>query len=144
MLDAIASAEQIIVSAIERECEALRSGQMLAAKALHTRLCDAARVYLNATRAARISIVTIERVSPGICERLEERRMAFASLLKVELAILAAERAAVFENDAAAANQIRNSSRAPQKAGLSRKGAAPRLVAISGDGPRDPSARRAG
>ena len=97
MFHAIASAEQIIVSAIERECEALRTGRMLAAKALHTHLRDAARIYLGATRAAQASITALEEVSPGICGRLEERRSAFASVLKIELAVLAAERAAAFD-----------------------------------------------
>lgn len=93
LLQAIEAAERIIVSTIERECEALRSGRGLAAKALRTRLRDASRLYLNATRAARASVWTLEQILPGICDELEERRMAFASLLKVELAVLATERA---------------------------------------------------
>jgi hypothetical protein len=97
LLDAIDSAEAIIVSTIERECEALRTGRTLAAKALHTRLCDAARLYLNATKAARASLWTIEHVLPGSRERLDERRAAFADVLKVELAVLAAAREAADE-----------------------------------------------
>jgi hypothetical protein len=94
LLQAIEAAEHIIVSTIERECEALRAGRALAAMALRTRLRDAAKLYLNASRAARASVWTLEQILPGICDRLEERRAAFASLLKVELAILATERAA--------------------------------------------------
>jgi hypothetical protein len=93
LLQAIDAAERIIVSTIERECEALRSGRGLAAKALRTRLRDASRLYLNATRAARASLWTLEQILPGICDELEERRMIFASLLRVELAVLATERA---------------------------------------------------
>lgn len=95
LLEAIDAAESVIVSTIERECEALRSGRMLAAKALHTRLCDAARLYLDATRAAHASLWTMEQILPGSRDLIEERRIAFSDLLKVELAVLAAERAAI-------------------------------------------------
>lgn len=94
LLQAIAVAEDVIVTTIERECEALRTGRMLAAEALQLRLADASRLYLNTSRAARASLWTIEQVLPGTQELLEERRAAFAALLKVELAVLAAERAA--------------------------------------------------
>jgi hypothetical protein len=94
LLKAIEVAEGVIVSTIERECEALRAGQMLAANALRLRLRDAARFYLNVTRAARASIWTIEQLLPGTHRRLHECRRAFAALLRVELAVLAAERAA--------------------------------------------------
>ena len=65
LLAAIDAAESVIVTTIERECEALRAGRMLAARALHTRLCDAARLYLEATKAARASLWTLEQVLPG-------------------------------------------------------------------------------
>jgi hypothetical protein len=94
LLQAIAAAESTIVTTIERECEALRAGRLLAARALHTRLTDASALYLNAIRAARASLWTIEQVLPGSREQLEERRIAFAALLKVEFAVLAAARAA--------------------------------------------------
>lgn len=94
LIHAIAAAESVIISSIDRECEALRSGQMLAAGALRLRLHDAARLYLNLVRAARASLWTIEQVLPGTGDHLEARREAFGSLLKVELAVLAAERAA--------------------------------------------------
>ncbi len=97
LLLAIEAAESIIVSTIERECEALRAGQMLAAQALRARLRDAAQLYLNAARAARASLWSIEQVAPGTRAMLEERRRAFAALLKVELAVLATERAVVNE-----------------------------------------------
>ena len=94
---AIAASESVIIATIERECEALRAGRMLAAKALHTRLCDASRLYLDATRAARASLWTIEQVLPGTKAKLEAGRAEFSVLLKVELAILAAERAVAGE-----------------------------------------------
>jgi hypothetical protein len=95
LLVAIEGAESIIISTIERECEALRAGRLLAAQALRSRLRDAARLYLNAVRAARASLATIEVAAPGTHELLEERRTAFSALLRVELAVLAAERVAV-------------------------------------------------
>lgn len=94
LIKATESAEGVIVATIERECEALRAGRMLAADALRMRLRDAARLYLNVTRAARASLSTLERVLPGIDCAMAERRAAFSALLKVELAVLAAERAA--------------------------------------------------
>ena len=98
LLRSIEAAEGLIVSTIERECEALRAGQMLAANALRLRLRDAAGLYLNVIRAVRASIWTLEQVLPGTQNHLEARRAAFASLLKVELAVLASERA-VAENE---------------------------------------------
>jgi hypothetical protein len=92
LVEAMSAAETVIVTTVERECEALRAGQMLAANALHLRLCDAARVYLNAAKSIRSSLWTIERIVPDLRELLEERRAAFAPVLKVELAVLAAER----------------------------------------------------
>jgi hypothetical protein len=94
LLRAIEAAESVIVSTIERECEALRAGRMLAANALRLRLRDAAKLYLNVTRAARASIWTIEQLLPGTEHNLEQSRKAFAALLKIELSVLAAERAA--------------------------------------------------
>jgi hypothetical protein len=94
MVQAIEGAEAVIVSSIERECEALRAGQMLAAEALRVRLRDSAKLYVNLIRAARASIWTIEQVVPGTADYLDARRNAFAALLRVELAVLAAERAA--------------------------------------------------
>ena len=140
MFHAIASAEQIIVASIERECEALRSGRMLAARALHTQLCDAARIYLDATRAAQASIETLDYVAPGMCDRLEARRVAFSSLLKVELAVLASERAAAFGGPRD--EPLLAASPAPDPAPARRPGA-PRLVAVSGGAPKSPR-RRAG
>jgi len=94
LLQAIEAAESVIVTTIERECEALRAGRMLAARALHTRLADASALYINAIKAARASLWTIEQVLPGSRVRLEERRLAFADTLKIEFAALAAEREA--------------------------------------------------
>ena len=94
LLRTIETAESVIVGTIERECEALRAGRLLAADALRLRLRDAASLYLSLIRAARASIWTIEQVLPGSRVELESRRSAFSALLKVELAVLAAERAA--------------------------------------------------
>jgi hypothetical protein len=112
LLRAIDMAEALIVSTIERECEALRAGRLLAAGALRLRLRDAAKLYLDATRAARASIWTIEALLPGTQNQLEQCRAAFAALLKVELAVLAAERAAVQTEFSLSASQ---QSPAPSK-----------------------------
>jgi hypothetical protein len=95
LVQAIEAAEGVIVSSIERECDALRAGQMLAAEALRVRLRDAAKLYVNLIRAARASIWTLEQVLPGTADYLDTRRATFAALLRVELAVLAAERAAI-------------------------------------------------
>lgn len=97
LLDAISTAEAAIVTTIERECEALRNGHFLAAKAFRIRLGDVTRSYLDAIRAARANLPAMELVLPGCRDLLEERRAAFSSVLKVELAILAAEQAAASE-----------------------------------------------
>jgi hypothetical protein len=99
LLEAIGAAEEVIVTTLERECEALRAGHVLAAKALHTRFGDATRLYLDAIRSARASLWTIDNVLPGACAMLEERRAAFLSVLKVELAVLAAARVAAGEEE---------------------------------------------
>lgn len=94
LLEAISAAEAVIVTTIERECEALRAGCMLAARALHTRLCDAAKFYVDGIKSARASLAALEQVLPGSQEYLEQQREAFSALLKVELAVLASEYAA--------------------------------------------------
>lgn len=94
LLQAISASEAVIVTTIERECEAIRSGCMLAARALHTRLCDAAKFYVDGIKSARASLAALEEVLPGSQEYLEKQREAFSALLKVELAVLASEYAA--------------------------------------------------
>jgi hypothetical protein len=98
LLKAIEAAEGVIVSTVERECEALRAGRILAANALRMRLKDAARLYLNLSRAARAALWTMDKIVPGTGDALAERRAAFSALLRVELAVLAAERAAAESN----------------------------------------------
>jgi hypothetical protein len=107
LIEAIEAAEGVIVSSIERECDALRAGQALAAWALRLRLNDAARLYINLIRAARASIWTLEQVLPGVSEHLDARRSAFAALLRVELAVLAAERNAAVKPPAAPERPLR-------------------------------------
>lgn len=130
LLQAIEAAEGVIVSTIERECEALRAGRMLAANALRLRLRDAAKLYLQVIRAARASIWTIEQLLPGTEYRLRECRTAFAALLKIELAVLAAERAA-------AANEL-------HLAGQAKLRPAPLVAPIRGPRRRGSHMRKAG
>src|SRR5690606_33802645 len=111
-------------------CEALREGRLLAARALHIRLCDAARLYLAASRAARASLWTLERVVPGITSHMEERRRQFAPVLKVELAVLAAERAA--------ASAAGGSARRPRQAQAVRTPGMPAAPGLQARSPRGP------
>jgi hypothetical protein len=116
LLQAIEAAEGVIVSTIERECAALRAGQMLAAQALRVRLRDAAKLYINLTRAARASLWTLDQVVPGISEILNTRRDAFAALLRVELAVLAAERAASEQEETPPEEPVLSARPAPLRA----------------------------
>lgn len=92
----IEAAEAAIVDAIERECAALRAGLLLAAWAFHERLRDTSRRYARAVSAARDMLPHLHYQDLARAW-LEERRLAFADLLKVEFAVLAAEQAAAEE-----------------------------------------------
>ena len=94
LVAALEAAEGLIIATIERECEALRAGRLLAARALRDRLEDAARMYLAAAKAVRASLVILDIIEPGFPALLEERRKVFSALLRIELSALAAERAA--------------------------------------------------
>lgn len=112
---ALASAEQLIISTIERECEALRTGRYLAASALRDRLSDAARLYLDTARAARASLDLVAG-GEGMAAELEERRKVFSALLRVELAVLAAERAAARPDSLPELSRRPRAPHAPQQA----------------------------
>lgn len=120
LLQALEAAESAIVSTIERECEALRAGQTLAAQALRLRLRDAAKLYINLIRAVRASMWTLDQALPGIADQLETHRAAFAALLRVELAVLAAERAAAAPQPTPPA-KVEQSARAAQTRALRRR-----------------------
>ena len=94
LVAALEAAEGLIIATIERECEALRSGRLLAARALRDRLEDAARMYLAAAKAVRASLVILDIIEPGLPALLDERRKVFSALLRIELSALASERAA--------------------------------------------------
>ena len=89
LLSTIDSAESVIVALLAREREALRAGCRLAANAVHIRVNDAARLYLNAIAAAKASLSAIEPILPEAPEVLENRRAAFGAILRIELATLA-------------------------------------------------------
>ena len=93
LLAAVEQAEKTIVETIGRECDALRSGRMLAARAIRTRLSDCAQMYINAINASRTALESAGHDCPGLNDKLEYRRAAFAALLRVEMATLAAARA---------------------------------------------------
>lgn len=103
LLEAIAAAESSVLAAIARERAALRAGDGAAVR--RSRLAEAAQLYLTAVRAARASLADIEAAVPQARQLLERRRHGFSSLLRIELAALAAVRAAT--GDTGAAPQVR-------------------------------------
>ena len=101
---AIEGAESALLAVIERECAALRAGKNLAARAIRSQLSEAAQLYLAALRAAQASLLWIDQAVPGARARLQGRRETFAALLRIQLAALAAARAAA--NDDAPAPRL--------------------------------------
>lgn len=102
---AMESAEHVIVALLAREREALRAGCRLAANAVHVRVNEAARLYLNAIAAAKASLSALEPVLPEAPQVLESRRAAFGAILRIELATLAAIRMAADYADADPADE---------------------------------------
>lgn len=94
LLCAMESAERVIVSLLAREREALRVGCRLAANAVHIRVNDAARLYLNTLTAAKAALSVLEPILPEASEILESRRAVFGAILRIELATLATTRMA--------------------------------------------------
>jgi hypothetical protein len=90
---AIEGAETVLLSIIDRECAALRAGRLLAARAIRSRLSEAAALYLDALRAARAALDELEADMPDARARLGARRDTFSALLRIQLAALAAARA---------------------------------------------------
>jgi hypothetical protein len=93
VMAAIEGAEAALLSVIDRECAALRAGRLHAARAIRSRLSEAAARYLDALRAARATLDQLETEIPDIRMRLQARRDSFAALLRIQLAALAAARA---------------------------------------------------
>ena len=88
------SAEANIVGLMAREREALRSGNILAARQLHARLGKAARSYLNTVCSARNTLSNMDDLfsEAEVAEFLEQRRVTFSSLMRIEMAALTAAR----------------------------------------------------
>ncbi len=94
LLCAIESAERVIVTLLAREREALRSDCRLAANAVHIRVNDAARLYLDTLTAAKAALSVLEPVLPDAPDLLESRRAVFGAIMRIELATLATTRMA--------------------------------------------------
>ena len=94
LIEPVAAAEQAVTAAIARERAALKAGRLLAARAFHVRLEDAARDYVAALRRTRATLNVLGPGSASVREALESRRLAFGSVLRIELAALAAAQAA--------------------------------------------------
>lgn len=99
LLHAMDSTERVIITLLARERQALRAGCRLAANAVHIRVNDAARLYLNAIAAAKVSLSALELILPEAPQILENRRTAFGAILRIELATLATTRMAADCNE---------------------------------------------
>lgn len=97
---AMDSAEANIVGLMAREREALRSGNRNAALQIHGRLGKAARNYLSTVCTARNTLSAMDDLfsDAEVSEFLEQRRITFASLLRIEMAALTAARLLANEN----------------------------------------------
>src|SRR5215207_4538657 len=67
--DAVAAAEEAILSAMNSERAALRAGRLMAADALHLRLRAAAHAYTDALRGARAVFDLVARNQPEVRQR---------------------------------------------------------------------------
>jgi hypothetical protein len=94
LIEPVAEAEQAVTAAIARERAALKAGRLLAARAFHLRLEDAARDYIAVLRRTRATLNVLGPGTAKVREELESRRAAFGSVLRIDLAALAAARAA--------------------------------------------------
>lgn len=104
LLCAMESAEHVIVALLAREREALRAGCRLAANAVHIRVNEAARLYLNAIAAAKASLSALEPILPEAPQVLDNRRATFGAILRIELATLATIRLAADCADTSSVN----------------------------------------
>ena len=107
LVRAMESAEHVIVALLAREREALRAGCRLAANAVHVRVNEAARLYLNAIAAAKASLSALEPVLPEAPQVLENRRATFGAILRIELATLATIRMAADYAETSPADDFR-------------------------------------
>ena len=91
---AMDAAEANIVGLMAREREALRAGDPNAARSIHNRLGRAAKTYLGTICSARTTLSAMSDLfsDSEVSEFLEQRRITFASLLRIEMAALTAAR----------------------------------------------------
>lgn len=102
---AMDAAEANIVGLMAREREALRAGDPKAAKSIHRRLGTAAKTYLGTICSARATLSAMSDLfsDSEVSEFLEQRRLTFASLLRIEMAALTAARLLAKQDNKAAA-----------------------------------------
>jgi hypothetical protein len=105
---AMDSAEASIVGLMAREREALRSGNRNIAKEIHARLGKAAKLYLGTICDTRNTLAGMSDLfsDSEISEFLEQRRLTFASLLRIEMAALTAARLLANDRSSAAISQV--------------------------------------
>ncbi len=101
---AMDAAEANIVGLMAREREALRSGDTRAAKTIHARLGKASKIYLGTICSARTTLAAMSDLfsDSEVSEFLEQRRVTFASLMRIEMAALTAARLLANEQHRAA------------------------------------------
>jgi hypothetical protein len=102
------SAEASIVGLMAREREALRSGNGLIARQMHTRLGKAAKLYLGTVCAARNTLADMSDLfsDSEVSDFLEQRRLTFASLLRIEMAALTAARLLANDQSSASVSRV--------------------------------------
>jgi len=105
---AMDSAEASIVGLMAREREALRSGNGLIARQIHTRLGKAAKLYLGTVCAARNALADMGDLfsDSEVSDFLEQRRLTFASLLRIEMAALTAARLLANDQSSASVSRV--------------------------------------
>jgi hypothetical protein len=105
---AMDSAEANIVGLMAREREALRSGNKSAAKQIHARLGQASKYYLVTICNARNTLTGMTELfsESEISEFLEQRRVAFANLLRIEMAALTAAQLLANDRSQASASRV--------------------------------------
>ena len=98
---AMDAAEANIVGLMASEREALRAGDPGTAKSIHRRLGQAAKTYLGTICSARTTLTAMSDLfsDSEVPEFLEQRRMTFASLLRIEMAALTAARLLAKQDD---------------------------------------------
>ncbi len=83
---------EALIDLVAEETALVRAGQLFAAGELQDRKAEAARSFIESFEAVQRMRGELERIAPGIIDRLRRRHEEFRSVLQVNLAVLAAAR----------------------------------------------------